>query len=306
MIPIDLGLIIVYSLVQGTTSKEPTMSLGIAFKGPEGIVLAADSRATITGMIEVDQGDGKKQHVFLPASYDNATKLLRVNGQEFVGVVTYGLGAIGESGPRTPNSYIPEFEEELEKEKVGRLHVEDFSKRLAKFFMSRWKETMPKDFTGPGVTFLIAGYDPLEPYGKIYELTVPGKLKPKPWHNTPDGFGPVWGGQIELTSRLIHGYDDSLIAALKENLALDDNGVAELKEKIGPGLRLNIPYQFLALQDCVDLAVALIQITITLQGWLLSIRGVGGAIDVATITKTGGFVPVRMKEVTAKHMVERL
>ena len=86
------------------------MSLGIVFKGPEGIVLAADSRVTLTAQMP-------GQNMLLPATYDNATKLLRVNGQEFVGAVNFGLGAIGQQQPRTAHSFIPEFEEELKGDK---------------------------------------------------------------------------------------------------------------------------------------------------------------------------------------------
>jgi hypothetical protein len=50
------------------------MSLGIAFKGAEGIVIATDSRVTLTGLSQI-QG----QQVAIPYTFDNATKLLRVS-----------------------------------------------------------------------------------------------------------------------------------------------------------------------------------------------------------------------------------
>jgi hypothetical protein len=84
------------------------MSLGIVFKGPEGIVLAADSRVTLNAQQKSPDGT----ITLLPATFDNATKLLSVNGCSNVGVVTYGLGALG-TPPRTPHSYISEFENHL-------------------------------------------------------------------------------------------------------------------------------------------------------------------------------------------------
>lgn len=86
------------------------MSLGIAFKGPEGIVLAADSRVTLNA--EMRNGD---ERLLLPSTFDNATKLLKINGQEHVGVVTYGLGALGTHQPRTAHSFLPEFETQARK-----------------------------------------------------------------------------------------------------------------------------------------------------------------------------------------------
>lgn len=95
------------------------MSLGIAIKGPEGIVLAADSRVTLSSTIQQED-----MTVLLPATFDNATKLLRVAGHKFVGAVTYGLGALGQQEPRTAHSFMPEFERRLP---VGRISVEQFA-----------------------------------------------------------------------------------------------------------------------------------------------------------------------------------
>ena len=71
------------------------MSLGIAFKGPEGIVLAADSRVTLLTpspqMLNLPP-------MLLPSTYDNATKLLRISEQKYIGAVTYGVGSIGIKG----------------------------------------------------------------------------------------------------------------------------------------------------------------------------------------------------------------
>ncbi len=53
------------------------MSLGMVFKGPEGIVLAADSRMTLQF-----QQPAAPTPVLIPAIYDNATKLLKVTGQD--------------------------------------------------------------------------------------------------------------------------------------------------------------------------------------------------------------------------------
>ena len=80
------------------------MSLGLAFKGAEGIVLAADSRVTLTAAIQPPAGAVGAPTMLLPSTYDNATKLLRIHGQDYVGAVTYGAGAIGAKEPRTAHS----------------------------------------------------------------------------------------------------------------------------------------------------------------------------------------------------------
>jgi hypothetical protein len=63
------------------------MTLAIAVKGTEGIVLAVDSRVTVQVIHPGAQGGPNN---VIPATYDNATKLLKVPKQQFVGAITYG------------------------------------------------------------------------------------------------------------------------------------------------------------------------------------------------------------------------
>jgi hypothetical protein len=263
------------------------MSLGIVFKGPEGIVLAADSRVTL--MAQVPGGP------LLPSTFDNTTKLLRINGQDYVGVVTYGLGAIGQNNPRTAHSYIPEFEASIKK---SRLKVGKVAKRLGKFFMQRWKDQgmpKPEEWSGqPDMVFLLGGYDKGEAYGRVYEVGIPSRPNPKEWHTSD--FGPVWGGQQEFVGRLIHGYDPQLIPVVQKCLGLSEEQVGLLRKELS-NIEAKIPYQFLPLQDCINLSTLLVRTTIEMQSFYVGLRGVGGNIDVAAITKTGGFQPIKEKDV---------
>jgi len=273
------------------------MSLGIAFKGPEGIVLAADSRVTLS--TETQHGDDK---IVLHSTFDNATKLLHVTGQDHVGVVTYGLGAIGGSEPRTAHSLMPEFEDDFPKEEAkGRLSVEDFAIRLSQFFVHQWSEKMPESYSGQDMVFLVGGYDAGAAYGRVFQVDIPSKPTPVE-HNAGQGvFGLVWGGQSELTNRLIHGFDPGLPSAVQASLGLSDVQRDDLEQHLRRKLSLRIPYQFLPLQDCVNLSICLIRTTITLQTWQVGVRGVGGFIDIATITRTEGFQPIQKKAITARQ-----
>jgi hypothetical protein len=269
------------------------MSLGIVFKGPEGIVLAADSRVTL--MSKFDDG------AIMPSTFDNTLKLLRVNGQEFVGIITYGLGAFGKQ-PRTAYSYIPEFEAAIKKGRsTKRLKVEEVARKLSEFFMRQWKEQgMPKPEewkagNNADMVFLLGGYDEKEPYGRVFEIDIPSQPKPKELHfNT---FGPVWGGQQEFVGRLIHGHDPSMITIIQKHLSLSDEQVAKLRAEL-KNIEVKIPYQFLPLQDCINLSILLVRTTIEMQSFYVGLRGVGGDIDVAVITKTGGFQSVQEKDIT--------
>jgi hypothetical protein len=265
------------------------LSLGIAFRGAEGVVLAADSRVTLTG-----QQSGS--NLLIQAHYDNATKLLKVKGQDFVGAVTYGLGALGDKQPRTAHSYLPEFETELANEK--RLSVEQFATKLGEFFQRQWNAANTPAEADPMI-FLVGGFDEGEAYGRVFEVAIP--TLPKPVEKNPTDFGITFGGQFEITGRLLNGYDPRLENLVKANVHLNAAQTANFKQKVLKGLAMPIPYQFLPLQDSVDLAIFLIKTTATLQGWAAGVRGVGGAIDVATITRTDGFRPIQEKEIVGER-----
>lgn len=272
------------------------MSLGIAFKGPEGIVLAADSRVTLTA--EMQRGGEK---IMLPATYDNATKLLQLSGIRNVGIVTYGIGAIGQKEPRTAHSFLPELEEELSKEEIGQLSVEDFAKRFSDFFMAQWNAKMPAEYSGPDMVFLIGGFDEGAAYGKVYKVAIPSN--PTPEEQSANQFGVTWGGQLEYTNRLIKGFDPQLPVIAKTFLNLTDEQQVALEKHLEGALSAKIPYPFLPLQDCVNLSIFLIRTTMELQNWIVGVRGVGGAIDVATITRTDGFTPVQRKIIIGQKSI---
>jgi hypothetical protein len=271
------------------------MSLGIAFKGPEGIVLAADSRVTLTSQVQLPN----QPVMLLPSTYDNATKLLRVEGQDHIGTVTYGAGAIGQTEPRTAHSYIPEFAQKLKGR--GRLLVKDFAEELSKFFLDKWNAQNIPYVPGQDMVFLVGGYDEGALYGKVFDIMIPSRPTPFEWYSAPGQFGPVYGGQREYVDRLMSGLDSRLPELTKTFLSLDDKRRDELTQHLMGLLQAPVPYAFLPLQDCVDLAVFLIRTTIVMQHWIIGVRGVGGAIDVAVITQAEGFKEIQRKKITGEE-----
>ena len=104
------------------------MSLGVVVKGPEGVVLAADTRVTLVAQRESAPAP-------LIVNFDNATKLLTFGDpHKLVGAVTYGDAVIG---TRTAHSFIPEFELKLDGD---RRSVYEYAQLLSEFFLERWKE----------------------------------------------------------------------------------------------------------------------------------------------------------------------
>lgn len=269
------------------------MSLGIAFKAPEGIILAADSRVTLTTTTPMPGGVMAHN-----ATYDNGTKLLRVNSQNHVGAVTYGLGTIQTPEPRTAHSFMPEFEKHLFGK--SRLSVENFAKELSAFFLGQWTLTGNPVVAGQDMIFVVGGYDDSATFGRIYEFSIPNN--PAPVERTaPNIFGPVWGGQKEYVDTLLNGYDQRLPFILQQKLGLTDVQRDEVIQEIANNFSSKIPWAFLPLQDCIDLVIFLIRTTIIMQHWLVGVRGVGGAIDVAVITQSEGIRELQKKSLTGEQ-----
>lgn len=278
------------------------MSLGVVIKGSEGIVLAADSRVTL----EAQRAGGPA----LPVNFDNATKLLSfsrlpntVGPHNFVGAVTYGMAVIG---LRTAHSYIQEFEQKVLAGKKKRLSVEEYSQELSKFYMERWEEeSMSKGYTGPPMTFVVAGYDKDAAYGRVFLFQIPGEAKLTEQQPGDTNFGMTWGGQLEIASRLVHGFDPALTSIVGKELNLENKQVEKLHGTLRKQLQFPIPYKVLPLQDCVDLAVFLIRTTMVAQRLAIGVRGVGGPIDVAVIKRTEGLCYIQQKVIHGEEYTQR-
>jgi hypothetical protein len=267
------------------------MSLAVVVKGPEGLVLAADSRVTLN--TEQQLLDGTKQ--LLPTYFDNAIKLMQLQDNN-IGIVTYGMGAIGQHQPRMAHGYIPEFEAHLAEVVPGEevLSVERVAAELAAFFAERWGAADMGEGAEP-MAFLVAGYDDGEAYGRVYEVSVPNALEPQ--EQFRDEFSIVWRGQPYLLERLLNGTAPRAIDIAKDALGLSDEQVSVLAGRWQQELALPIPIPFLPLQDAVDLATFLVDMTATVMTWTVGIQGVGGQVDVATITRTNGFSAVETKKI---------
>jgi hypothetical protein len=173
------------------------------------------------------------------------------------------------------------------------------------FFLARWTAVGMPNPAPPGqdMIFLVGGYDADGTYGRVFEVFIPSR--PAPRETIPAGqFGATWGGQHQIASRLVNGFDPMTSQIARDFLHVPapappqqpDPFEVELKTKLSS----KIPWQFLPLQDCVDLAIFLVRATITLQRWTVDIRGVGGAVDVATVTKIAGFQYVQQKEIVGE------
>lgn len=118
------------------------------------------------------------------------------------------------------------------------------------------------------------------------------------WY-APGAFGITWGGQREIVDRLINGFDHRLLRILQTDLKLTSEQMKKLAPKLKQ-LEMPLPLPAMALQDCVDLAIFFIRTTISAQKLTVGIRGCGGPIDVAIITRRKGLRFIQEKKIVGE------
>jgi hypothetical protein len=270
------------------------VSVGMVFKNPEGLVLAADSRVTLRYNVPGTQ-------ILSQAYYDNATKLLKVTGQDFVGVIAVGLAVLGAATPRTVSSFLPEFEKELGNNQ-GRMKTSDFASKFGQFFLRQYQALMPSAGAFEPMVFFVAGYDESEAYGRIYRLVIPSE--PTPTEIKANEFGIQWEGQTEIIARIVNGYDVPLLSAIQNRMHASTSEFTQLANDMSAASSIKIPYQFIPLQDAADLCILLVETATQLMKYTTDVRGVGGPVDVATVTRVDGFRWVQHKELHGERIAQ--
>jgi len=243
------------------------MSLVITTYVPEGIVMASDSRRSIT--IESKAPDGKNLPKIDTVNSDNAYKTYLLFKQDKdnkvifeVGVSFFGQDLLG--GVSTA-SHIKRFtEEELTKED----NVITIPKKLVEFF----RKLFPTADTG----FNVAGYmrekegEASKPH--IYYCHVARNIIERK-NVKPDGnltYGATWSGQIDVLAGILQ---PSLLPGL-ENKPITIH-------------KPPIIWDAMALQDAIDFSIYAIRTTIDTIRFQARPKNVGGSIDVLVITLDG-------------------
>jgi hypothetical protein len=242
------------------------MSLVIVTYVPEGIVMASDSRQSIT--IEGKTPDGRDLPKIDTVNSDNVYKTYLLSKKDVsnksifeVGVSSFGQDLLG--GISTA-SHIKKFtEEELTDEDV----VITIPKKLVEFFR--------KSFTTADTGFHVAGY---KKEGKtsipyVYYCHIAQNIFDQRRNVKPDGslaYGATWSGQIDV-----------LTGILQPSLLPGPEGKAVTMHKPP------IAWDAMALQDAVDFSIYAIRTTIDTIRFQARPKNVGGPIDALVITPDG-------------------
>lgn len=230
------------------------MSLIVTVHVREGIVMAADSRLTLSAE-KRQTGQSARVNLAVGQSDSNYKLFLTPGG---VGISTCGDAAV-EGVPIA--GYVESF---IESDLTDQgLSAEEVAARLAEHFGS---------FEAPPKTqFHVAGYTKTdgEPHQEVWLVTVVDKQVKK--LNANEQQGASWAGEGDILARL-----------LQPVAVIGREGEVKQRFPVHP-----IPYGFFTLQDAIDFTVFAMRSTIDAIRFQPRAKTVGGPIDVLVIKPSG-------------------
>ena len=218
------------------------MSFVITVYVPTGIVMASDSRQSIT--IEGKTPDGKSLPKIETVSSDFAYKTFLMPAQR-VGINTFGESLLGKI---SIESHIKRFAEEVLDDNDD---VNSIPRKLVDFF----RQSFPQADTA----FHVAGYNRIErksiPYVFLCHVGKDSVQRQNLAHNTADiVHGAHWGGQADV--------------------------IASLLQPTQAQPKPPIIWDAMTVQDAIDFAIYAVRTTIDTMRFQARPKNVGGPVDV--------------------------
>lgn len=242
------------------------MSLVVAAYVPEGIVMASDSRQSITIEGEKPGGEGFKVET---VNSDAVTKTLLLENQQ-VGISGFGQDLLGGFPLAT---HVRRF---IEEELVAADDITTIPPKLIEYFRGSFAEA--------AAGFHIAGY---KKEGKasvphVYHCHIARNLVERV-NTKPDGstrYGATWSGQIDIITSIFNAV-----------IIKDDKGQEKVIRAPAP-----VIWDTMTLQDAIDFAIYAIRTTIDTMRFQARPKNVGGAIDVLLLTPDQRALWIQKKE----------
>jgi hypothetical protein len=273
------------------------VTVAISLKVNDGIVLAADSASTLV----TKTPDGREA---VANVYNNANKVFNLLKGSPIGMITWGSGAIG-------NASISTLAKDLRRRfagldsthsdwKIDTEHytVEGVATRVCEFmYDEQYKPAFDDWQQKPALGFMVAGYSSGETMAEEYQITMtedgrcdgPKSLRQK------NESGVTWNGQTEAISRLVLGFSPRLATVLEARLGVPQEQVPPAIDILRQALAAPLVMPPMPIQDAIDLAEFLVDVTIKFTRFSPGLNVIGGPIEVAAITKHEGFKWVHRK-----------
>jgi hypothetical protein len=255
----------------------------VSVKINDGVVLAADSAGSM--------GSGQV--------YAHANKITNICKRLPVGAMSTGSGGIG-------NESVETLLKDLRHRFAGlspthtdwkldpdAYTIGDVAQRLRQFI---FEEKAAACQVETSIQLRICGYSAGRPLAEVWEVNLTQQACPPPRCIMGEGdFGVLWDGQYEALNRLILGLGYDIGGALVRH-GIPSQQASELQANLVKDLYATLAVPAMPIQDAIDLARFLVETTIGFVRFAVFLpKSVGGAVEIAAITKHEGFRWIQRK-----------
>ena len=261
------------------------MTLVVALKVGDGVILGADSASTI-----IDSSNNVLN------SYFNAEKVFNLVKGLPLGALTYGLGGLQN---RSMTSILKDLRRKLSNERTAEwgltratYTVEQVAASLKRFvFDDLYSAQFGAAQTPPALGFFVAGYSANATSSEIWRVQAaqhgPAEVSLLASRDVP--WSAHWEGQTEACIRLIRGWSWALLTKLVD-AGMSHNDAMQLLDSVPDFVHPTMP-----IQDAIDLVHYLITATCGFVRFSPGPAVVAEPIDSAAITLHEGFKWIRRK-----------
>lgn len=270
------------------------MTVCVAVKVHDCIVFAADSAVSLTATS--DNGQSLVQNVWY-----HGNKVFQLHKKLPIVAMTAGMGHFGPASISNLSKKLRFLlSNDLEHE---RYTISDVAEYAYTFFREKYEELNPTPANPHAFEFWIGGYGTNGSQGEIWKLElIGGKMEsPRPIANADIDHLVTYGGQILAIHRLLHGIDQNLIQTLQEQGSITKDAERIIVE-ILPLFQTPLVHPTMPVQDAIDLADFLVDVTKRYFTFLPGANIVGGDTDIATVTKYEGFKWIKRKHYYSENI----
>lgn len=236
--------------------------------------------------------------------YNNADKVFNLKKGMPVGAITWGAGSIGQTSTSTIFKDLRKiFTDGNEEQYPGwKLNkdtdtIEGIASRVKEFVFDKSYVPAFRDApVKPDLGVIVAGYSPKASMADEYQIDIKNGqcIGPRPLRGR-DQIGLTWGGNAEPVNRLMLGVSSALPGLLQSMFQVSAEKMPSVLQTIQLNSALPLVIPAMPLQDAIDLAEFLVDLTIKFTRFMPGPPTVGGPIDIAAISKHEGFRWIRRK-----------
>ena len=267
------------------------MTVCVSVKVHDCLVFAADSASSLGGI----DANGEPYVVNV---WNHGNKVFNLYKGMPLAAMTCGLGNMG---PASIGNLAKDFRWQItngdDSIKIDPKHytVQEVAEKARAFFDERFKSIEPPP-PQPQFEFWVGGYgsncDNAELW-KVSILDATGAQLEMVLDESMDG-NVAWGGQPMAINRLLLGYDPRLMGILM-NSGVEQKTAEELLDVMRDELQTPLVHAAMPVSDAINLADFLVDLTKRYFAFLPGADIVGGATDIATVTKHEGFKWIKRK-----------